>query len=253
MIGQIMKKVIIDVNMKIVALGDIHGRVIWKEIVAQELASCDKFIFMGDYFDTRNGGVSGNKQIENFKEILQLKRDNPDKVVLLFGNHDFHYIPGIGENYTGFQAAYYVDIGSNIRDAISQNLVQMCFKHEQYVFTHAGVTMTWCVDNEVDTSDLESYINDLFKYQPSAFKFTVGDNLSRTGDDMTQSPIWVRPESLLRDMVGGIVCVAGHTTVTEIAISRKLILIDALGTSEEYLIITDGIPNKGKIIRNTEI
>jgi hypothetical protein len=235
--------------MKIVALGDTHGRVIWKDIIDQEIMSADKIIFIGDYFDTHGGGVSGNKQIVNFKKLLQLKREYPSKVVLLFGNHDFHYIRGIGETYSGYQAAYAVDIGAAIGDAISEGLVQMCFKHENFVFTHAGVTMTWCVDNEVDLTDLETSINDLFKYKPHAFKFAMGDNFSNTGDDVTQPPIWVRPESLLRDMVDGITCVVGHTTVKELGISPKLILIDTLGISEEFLIINDGVPEKGKLIR----
>jgi hypothetical protein len=50
-------------------------------------------------------------------------------------------------------------------------------------------------------------------------------------------------------MVGGITCVVGHTTVKEIGISERLILIDTLGISEEYLIINDGVPEKGKLIR----
>jgi hypothetical protein len=235
--------------MRIVALGDTHGRVIWKDIVDKEIIAADKIIFIGDYFDTHGGGVSGNKQIVNFKELLQLKREYPDKIVLLFGNHDFHYIRGIGETYSGYQAGYAVDIGAAIGDAITEGLVQMCYKHDKFVFTHAGVTMTWCVDNEIDMTDLETSINDMFKYKPAAFKFTMGGNFSNTGDDVTQPPIWVRPLSLLHDMVGGITCVVGHTTVKEIGISERLILIDTLGISEEYLIINDGVPEKGKLIR----
>jgi predicted phosphodiesterase len=39
--------------MKIVTLGDTHGRDIWKTIVKIE-EDFDKFIFIGDYFDTRD-------------------------------------------------------------------------------------------------------------------------------------------------------------------------------------------------------
>ena len=230
--------------MKIIALGDTHGRVIWKDIVAKELESSDKIIFIGDYFDTRDNGISGNKQIVNFKELLQLKRDNPDKVVLLFGNHDFHYLRGVGETYSGYQAGYAIDIGAAINDAIAEGIMQMCYRIDKYVFTHAGVTKTWCLDNEIDVTNLETSINDLFKYKPLSFKFTMGDNYSQTGNDVCQSPIWVRPVSLLRDMVDDITCVVGHTTVNEIGISDKLILIDTLGITGDYLTIIDGVPSK---------
>ena len=35
--------------MKIIALGDIHGRTIWKQIISKEIF--DRMAFIGDYFD----------------------------------------------------------------------------------------------------------------------------------------------------------------------------------------------------------
>jgi predicted phosphodiesterase len=235
--------------MKIVALGDTHGRSIWKEITAKE-ENADKIILIGDYFDTHGGGYSGNRQIENFKDILEYKKANMDKVVLLFGNHDFHYIRNIGENYSGFQASYAHDIGDVIHAAMDADLVQMCFVHDKYVFTHAGVTKTWCMENEIDTSNLAQSINDLFKFKPNRFKFTPGVNWDNYGDDITQTPIWVRPASLGSDKLDGVVYVVGHTTVKALDVSKadtfNLIMIDTLGESQEYLVIEDGIPKSVK-------
>ena len=81
--------------MKIVALGDTHGRDMWKTIVKIE-EDFDKLLFIGDYFDTRDD-IDASTQIQNFKEILEFKKENPDKVILLIGNHDFHYLKGCGE------------------------------------------------------------------------------------------------------------------------------------------------------------
>lgn len=229
--------------MKIIALGDIHGRNIWKEIVQKE-SDADKFIFIGDYFDTRDGGYSPNRQIENFKEIIAFKKANPDKVIILTGNHDFHYIRGINEIYSGYQAGYAIDIAEQIHDAIKNDLMQMCYVHDKYVFTHAGVTKTWAEAYEIDLTNLEQSLNDLFKFKPYSFKFAMGEYFSSTGDDVTQSPIWVRPSSLLTDMIDGVICVVGHTSVLEMTIHNKIILIDTLGTSKEYLSIIDGIPHK---------
>ena len=41
-----------DTMKKTIIIGDIHGRDIWKNIVAQEQA--DRVIFIGDYFDSFN-------------------------------------------------------------------------------------------------------------------------------------------------------------------------------------------------------
>ena len=75
---------------KLIILGDTHGRTTWKEILNKE-KEFDKFIFIGDYLDTHEN-ITGEQQLENFKDIRKFKEDNKDKVVLLFGNHDFHYL-----------------------------------------------------------------------------------------------------------------------------------------------------------------
>jgi hypothetical protein len=232
--------------MKIVAIGDIHGRSIWKDIVAKEKYA-DKWVFMGDYFDSHSNGYSVNRQIENFKDILAFKNDNLDKVVLLFGNHCFHYLRDAGERYSGYQWHYAIDIGDIIHGALSSGLMQMCYKYDKYVFTHAGITKTWAAANDVDLTNIEQSVNDLFKYQPYRFRFTMGEYSNQSGDDITQTPIWVRPTSLKEDMIEGITYVVGHTPQRELMIFNDLILIDALGVPREYLVITDGRATKGKI------
>lgn len=230
--------------MKIVAVGDTHGRLKWKEIVIKE-ADADKFIFIGDYFDTRDGGYSGNKQIENFKDILTFKEAKPDKVILLTGNHDFHYIKRMYEQYSGYQKKYVDDISLLVESAIESRQMQMCYQHDNFLFSHAGLTKTWCgltmgIYNININDVVIKTINDYLVYQPEVFKFSAGENIDMSGDDVTQGPIWVRPISLMKDMVDGVTCVVGHTPVKRVAINPNLILIDCLGTSDDYLIIEDG-------------
>jgi len=74
--------------MKTVFIGDIHGRSIWKQIVEQEKP--DRVIFVGDYFDSFD--IPGIDQIHNFKEIIHFKKTSGIEVVLLVGNHDYHYM-----------------------------------------------------------------------------------------------------------------------------------------------------------------
>lgn len=70
--------------MKTLALGDIHGKTIWKDIIKKE--NPDKVIFLGDYVTTHEG-ISSEQQISNLEEILTYKEENSDKVILLRGNH----------------------------------------------------------------------------------------------------------------------------------------------------------------------
>ena len=71
--------------MKTIFIGDIHGRSIWKDIVAKENA--DRVIFVGDYFDSFD--ISGIDQIHNFKEICEFKRNSDGEVILLIGYRDW--------------------------------------------------------------------------------------------------------------------------------------------------------------------
>lgn len=231
--------------MRIIALGDTHGRVLWKEIVAKE-KDADKFVFIGDYFDTHYD-ITVNQQIENFKEILEFKKNNMDQVVLVLGNHDFHYLKGVGEEYSGFKAFRFLDINEILQPSVDSGLVQMCFVHDKYVFTHAGVTKTWSANHNVDLTDLENSLNQLLLENTPAFKFTMGNNYDQSGNDVTQPPIWVRIPSLLEDMIDGVTCVVGHTTLKELAIIDNLIGIDTIGTSGEYLEINDLVPIAKKL------
>jgi len=220
--------------MRIIALGDTHGRTDWKQITTNE--TFDKVVFIGDYFDTHED-ISPEQQKENFKEIIAYKKANMEKVVLLFGNHDYHYLRTTNETYSGYQQWQKTDIQELLHPAIDAGLLQMCFVADNLLFCHAGITQTWCKNNLLnETAPLDDLVNALFKYKPNSFKFTSGRNHSPYGDDVEQSPIWVRPNSLLRDRIEGFIQVVGHTTQNKLVITDDVILIDTLGTSGEYLI-----------------
>jgi predicted phosphodiesterase len=236
--------------MKIVAVGDTHGRNLWKTISTIE-SDADKFIFIGDYFDSREE-ISASEQIDNFKEILTFKKQNPDKVVLLIGNHDFHYLKGCGETYSGYQQYAAMDINEVLQPALTSGHMQICYIHDEFIFTHAGLTNTWCENNEIDLYNIEESVNVRFMKNMESFKFEYGENLDRSGDDVTQSPIWVRIPSLFRDMVKGFTYVVGHTTVKEMHMASNIVAIDCLSTSNEYLVIQNGEAFARKIVFNNE-
>ena len=72
---------------KLLVLPDIHGREFWRG-PCNDIEKYDKVIFLGDYLDPYGfEGIEVEDAIENFKEILELKKNNMDKVVLLLGNH----------------------------------------------------------------------------------------------------------------------------------------------------------------------
>jgi hypothetical protein len=228
--------------MKIIALGDTHGRTIWKRIMAKE--TFDKVVFIGDYFDTHED-VSVGQQIENFKDIIQCKETYKDKLVLLFGNHDFHYLSAMGEHYSGFNRYDAGDIEELLLAALKKDYLQICFHYEQFLFVHAGITKTWCrntlgKDHFDNGAILEQTINHLFRSEPKKFGFTPGGRYDVYGDEVEQSPIWVRPDSLFVDRLNNFTQIVGHTVQEQLTPFSDVTLIDTLGTSGEYLCIVDG-------------
>ena len=223
--------------MKHVVVGDTHGRDYWKKILEKEKPS--KIIFIGDYFDSYD--IPYLEQMQNFKEILEL-----EDAIRLTGNHDYHYLPstvGRGEYYSGFQGgAVYMDIGQAVSNAIHEGKLTMAYQHREFLFTHAGVTMTWLLQHGISLyDDIPQKLNDLLNYKPRVFHFNGVDHY---GDDITQSPIWVRPKSLLSDSRPlGFVQVVGHTRVMNInpeGVDGKYYFIDVFDSRIEYLIIEDG-------------
>ena len=88
--------------------------------------------------------------------------------------------------------------------------------------------------------NLEQSINDLFIYKPNSFRFTGGKNHNIFGDEICQTPIWVRPNSLLKDRIDNYIQVVGHTVQNRLVLRDDVILIDTLERSGEYLTIIDG-------------
>jgi predicted phosphodiesterase len=223
--------------MKTIVLGDTHGRNIWKEIVFQEKA--DRVIFIGDYFDSFDIGPA--EQMFNFREIIDFKEKDECEVILLIGNHDFHYYPG-GETYSGYKAG----VAPAIRQMLQENNhhLQMCYQLDNILFTHAGIGHDWLTyQNKYESGPIADFVNDIWKYQPNRFMFY---GIDQYGNTKTQTPIWIRPQALMagnRDtfLKTDYIQVVGHTHVRKIDIEGKATggryyFIDTFDTSGQFLI-----------------
>lgn len=220
--------------MRTILLGDIHGRSIWKDIVAKEVF--DKLVFIGDYFDSFD--INGEQQCNNFLDIIAYNRANPGKVVMLIGNHDYHYLDLVSERYSGHQKEYHWQIKQLFE--VNKSYLQMAYQiNDTTLATHAGVSKTWLANQRFQGDNIEQTVNDLWRYTPSVFRFAGNDPY---GDSFVSSPIWIRPNSLSRDGIN-MNQVVGHTMVQKInppeGDRAEFWLIDALGTSKEYLIVDD--------------
>ena len=136
--------------MKILINPDIHGRVFWKYSIEHK-DEFDKIIFLGDYLDAYSPDLL-LKEEDNFKEIIQFKKDNSDKVILLLGNHDCHYINDKiyeASRYNSFKHDSYQKLFLDNID-----LFQLIYIYDKYLFSLAGVYQKWMDLNKLTLKDL---------------------------------------------------------------------------------------------------
>jgi predicted MPP superfamily phosphohydrolase len=236
--------------MKTIILGDTHGRSTWKLAINQDKP--DRVIFIGDYFDSYE--FSGVEQIANFKEIIKYKEDNPQvEVVMLIGNHDHHYFPEVG--YTG-TSGYQSKIAPSITQVIDENRnhLQMAYGFGEFLFTHAGVSPVFMDqvfgENDWSKENVVVDLNEMFRYKPKAFEFNGFDAY---GDNTTQTPIWIRPRSLMssnknykKSLKKDYIQIVGHTQMKRLNLEEsdkftggRYYFIDTMDTSGQYLVWQD--------------
>jgi predicted phosphodiesterase len=230
--------------MKTIILGDTHGRPHWKKAIAQE-TDVERVIFVGDYFD--NVIFTADEQIANFLEIINYKKSNPNvEVIMLIGNHDYHYFPEVGNTFTsGYQKSEKIQL-EVVVDAHRKHL-QMAYQMGDFLFSHAGVSAVFMDKtfgkNRWNETTLVGELNKLFIENPLAFVFC---GIDPTGNDVQQSPIWIRTESLIKanftSITSKFIQVFGHTKINDIKAVSKITdgryhLIDCLGTIGKYMII----------------
>ena len=243
--------------MKTIVLGDTHGRSQWKLIVNMEKA--DQVIFIGDYFDSYD--LTAAEQMYNFKEIINYKETTDAHVTMLIGNHDYHYYPEIGNVGTsGYQTKSAPAISQLIDE--NRNHLQMAYSIDDYLFTHAGVSSEF-MDNVFGkggwkAEDISTLLNEQFLHKPRTFDFGMAINMEKmwyldpSGDSKGQSPIWIRPRSLMSvnkvTLRKQVIQIVGHTQMNQLDVEGsqnwtggRYYFIDTLDTSGEYLIIEDGV------------
>jgi predicted phosphodiesterase len=234
--------------MKTVVIGDIHGRDCWKQIVIDEQP--DRVIFIGDYFDSYDDYTAA-EQMWNFEQIINFKliRESvQSEVIILVGNHDFHYVDG-SEHYSGYQFG----AAPGINDLLFNNMkhMQMAYEMDGYLFTHAGVSNDWYTYwmkmLHLEGDNVADNINEMWKASSRPFRFA---GFNPYGDSKESSPIWIRPKSLqkanrdtFRDQF---IQVVGHTQQNKIdregkSSGGRYYYIDTLGTSGQYMVINDDV------------
>ncbi len=185
--------------MKILIIGDIHSRRFWKKPLEENIDTVDKVIFLGDYCDPyQDEGVEykWDDTISNFNEILEVKKKYNDKIVLLLGNHDCHYVSRYFDDLarsTRFDKLHC----ETLRKLFNDNLKLFSICHivenngKKVIFTHAGITKFWLDLCKIENDDnLETELNNLINSDKGFGDLAVVGNARTWFGQKTGSPLW---------------------------------------------------------------
>lgn len=259
---------------KIVVLGDLHGREIWKDIVKKE-SDADKIIFLGDYTCPRDLAWVYRDPTDLcgfLYEILDYKDQNPDKVILLRGNHcldslGYYWAQCYPQDHPKVAAYWQTD---DVKNWFLKN-TQWIYRipDTNIICSHAGISKVW-FNNVIKSKHWKDLLNNpssgiyekdvldcINLIEPcELFGFTDDNPFDTNGTSKCQPCTWIRPSTLIDCMPTNIIQVVGHTPVKKHIFNCRdeyedckvdLWCCDALGLKEpEYLVIKDNefIPTK---------
>jgi len=207
--------------MKITAIGDIHGRETWKDIVTDNPGS--HYIFLGDYLDSyKEEGIDEEDSVENFYQLLDFKKGNSNNVTLLIGNHDFQYLFYPLGATNRLSKKYLSEVREMFQD--NKNFLQFAYQKKNYLFSHAGVTNSW----------VKEHIQYLSKIGLKNDMSNIGDILNKAGTDMIGryalseisyyrkgsklygGPLWADHRELVADYLDNFHQIVGHNKFYDI-------------------------------------
>lgn len=190
---------------KILVIPDIHGRKFWIK-PTENIDDYNKVIFLGDYLDPYGFEfITVQEAIDNFMDIIEFKKKNMDKVILLLGNHDMPYFSKYYKELSRYNSRYsstYAPVISGVFNKYKY-MFQIAYTQDDILFTHAGCSQGWIVDNfgeDFDNADLNKFtevLNELIKTE-DGLKSLRRIGYERGGDDRFASCIWADKNEIWR-------------------------------------------------------
>lgn len=222
-------------EIKYIIIPDVHGRIFWREAVKKYIDSNIVFIFLGDYLDPY-GYEEIDDEYQGLLDIIEYKKNYPERFILLLGNHDLHYLTRIGRGSRwDWQNAKRNE--KTFLDNI--NLFQIVYSttvnDKKFLFSHAGILKDWIYKNhkwlnvEVPDENTDYKINDWTELPDfnktfrsdtdrEAFFNSIGDvSFYRGGDSQWGSIVWADVHEHLdkNERIPGVIQVFGHTQQEE--------------------------------------
>lgn len=206
--------------MRVLSVGDLHGRSYWKKIDPRPY---DKIVFVGDFCD-QYPPMTDAQILTNLKDLITFKKAYPDKVELLFGNHDLQYaFQNDGYDCPGYRATMNASLYYLFRS--NKDIFKMAFQIGNYLWTHAGVTNGWYnyhkaeideIAGKFETKNLADTFNHMMFLKENRILHERSWKGKRGGYRDYGGITWADREETKADYLSGYHQIVGHTPIERI-------------------------------------
>jgi len=215
---------------KTVSIGDLHGSNIWKQIIPTA-RQYNKIVFIADYCDSMDykendvlirKAYTNDEIFKNLSEIIEFKKENPDLVELLEGNHDGSYFHFPQLFCQGFRADAQPALNILFND--NKHLFKVAYQYKNYLWTHAGVTNKWLAefkelaikiglwDDSLPLADILNMANGT-SLQEKLYQKS-GKRMAYVETDLAGGIMWADRSETREDNLDGYHQIVGHTSIS---------------------------------------
>lgn len=175
--------------MKVIAIGDIHGRNIWKKI---DFNSYDAVVFVGDYLDSRQN-LTDKVILKNLRDIIKLQ-SKYNHIHFLIGNHDLQYTD---DQFQFFVSGYRESYAEAAMKTLSKLNWKFAVEIDNVLYSHAGVVREFYESIPNQSETYADTINEYGFENPELYLTCVSRH--RGGHAPAGSPVWCDYDELVEE------------------------------------------------------
>lgn len=221
-------------------LPDIHGRKFWKDVIPY--ADNATIVFLGDYLDPYpDEGITPQDAIQNFIDIIHFKKEHPNNVILLLGNHDCGYAINLDvcDCRTDYENYEYIKSLFDANHDLFQLAYETTVDGQHYVMTHAGIHKDFAIEcfGPIEEKDFVEKFNEAWRNQDKSVLAKMETcSIYRGGLQSYGSIVWADVEEFLYDSDFSFYQIFGHTQLAkDPIITSKFACVDV---REPFMVTT---------------
>ncbi len=192
--------------MLIGLIPDIHQTTHFIKMVEENIDRLDKLVFLGDYTDNWQSEIlwyiPQHNPINIINKVVSYKKKYVNKIDLLLGNHCLSYMSQnpISKKVSGHQHQHDKEIAQAYLDNLEH--FKIAVEYDDWIISHAGFSKTWVQNQLLKGWNKKQSVTDWCNQMIQEKHFDYFDWTGKTspsGDEITQTPTWIRPFSLAKD------------------------------------------------------